>query len=293
MTQGLRFYQHKQLKTDVENAQCRTLFSSGHQALAEWRNASAKAHSLLAIDASHSVLYARTQSALVSRAYSPYGHCAFDETSRQGFNGERYETLIKAYALGQGYRLYSPDLMRFLAPDSVSPFGQGGLNSYVYCCADPVNRRDPSGHIPMKRSSSWTDFTNKSARKRQRALSRDQASNERGAITPTSPPAQPQYRDLPAPLSTHASLVQAGVSSHISPAGAAQQHAAMSPLSAAEKANLQEELQQIQVHKRHFEAARPVLEKSPQVAKEYEAYMKPILERENKIIQDLIRHQHS
>jgi hypothetical protein len=82
MTKDLRFYQHKQLKTEVENAQCRTLFSNGHQALAEWRNAGAKAHDLLlAIDASHSVLYTRSQSGLVGRAYCPYGHGAFDGTS--------------------------------------------------------------------------------------------------------------------------------------------------------------------------------------------------------------------
>ncbi|ANN67452.1 hypothetical protein BAU06_15110 [Bordetella bronchialis] len=37
--------------------------------------------------------------------------------------------------------------MRFNAPDFYSPFGPGGINSYAYCAADPVNRIDPSGHM--------------------------------------------------------------------------------------------------------------------------------------------------
>ncbi|WP_397457346.1 RHS repeat-associated core domain-containing protein, partial [Pseudomonas versuta] len=36
--------------------------------------------------------------------------------------------------------------MRFHSRDSLSPFGEGGLNGYAYCAGDPVNRIDPSGH---------------------------------------------------------------------------------------------------------------------------------------------------
>lgn len=36
--------------------------------------------------------------------------------------------------------------MRFHSPDSVSPFGRGGINAYAYCMCDPVNRADPDGH---------------------------------------------------------------------------------------------------------------------------------------------------
>jgi len=36
-------------------------------------------------------------------------------------------------------------LMRFNSPDKLSPFGEGGLNTYSYCQGDPVNRVDPSG----------------------------------------------------------------------------------------------------------------------------------------------------
>ncbi len=37
--------------------------------------------------------------------------------------------------------------MRFNSPDSLSPFGRGGLNAYAYCQGDPINRSDPGGHI--------------------------------------------------------------------------------------------------------------------------------------------------
>jgi RHS repeat-associated protein len=51
------------------------------------------------------------------------------------------------YLLGYGYRAYNPSVCRFHSPDSLSPFGDGGLNAYAYCGDDPVNRHDPSGHM--------------------------------------------------------------------------------------------------------------------------------------------------
>ena len=50
-------------------------------------------------------------------------------------------------ALGNGYRIYNPALMRFHGPDAWSPFGRGGLNAYAYAADDPVNHLDPSGHF--------------------------------------------------------------------------------------------------------------------------------------------------
>ncbi|WP_010202033.1 RHS repeat-associated core domain-containing protein, partial [Pseudomonas amygdali] len=47
------------------------------------------------------------------------------------------------------YRAFNPVLMRFNSPDTLSPFGRGGLNAYAYCQGDPVNRSDPDGHIPV------------------------------------------------------------------------------------------------------------------------------------------------
>ncbi|MDR5775590.1 MULTISPECIES: RHS repeat-associated core domain-containing protein [unclassified Caballeronia] len=64
-----------------------------------------------------------------------------------GYGGERRDAVSGAYHLGNGYRAYSPSLMRFTCPDSLSPFQAGGINPYAYCAGDPINRLDPSGHL--------------------------------------------------------------------------------------------------------------------------------------------------
>lgn len=65
---------------------------------------------------------------------------------RLGYNGQLHEPVGWWQFLGNGYRVYNPVLMRFHSPDSVSPFGKGGMNAYAYCMCDPVNRADPDGH---------------------------------------------------------------------------------------------------------------------------------------------------
>ncbi len=47
------------------------------------------------------------------------------------FNGERFDPVLGNYHLGNGYRMYSPALRRFTAPDDMSPFGKGGINGSV------------------------------------------------------------------------------------------------------------------------------------------------------------------
>lgn len=77
------------------------------------------------------------------------------ETSQEnllGFNGELCESLTGHYLLGNGYRAFNPVLMRFNSPDSLSPFGEGGINAYAYCKGDPVNSFDSDGHR-MRRPS--------------------------------------------------------------------------------------------------------------------------------------------
>lgn len=64
-----------------------------------------------------------------------------------GFNGQRADPVSGTSHPGNGYRSYHPVLQRFTAPDSLSPYGAGGVNSYAYCVNDPVNKADPSGHL--------------------------------------------------------------------------------------------------------------------------------------------------
>ncbi len=85
------------------------------------------------------------------QSFSPYGGNSTALAHTPGFNGERRDPLTGTTHLGNGYRAYNPSLMRFHAPDSMSPFGAGGINCYAYCSGDPINNSDPSGH--MKRST--------------------------------------------------------------------------------------------------------------------------------------------
>ncbi|WP_256220372.1 RHS repeat-associated core domain-containing protein [Pseudomonas sp. FGI182] len=80
--------------------------------------------------------------------YTPYGYTPSIPLG-PGFNGE-YRSIFGLYALGKGYRYYSPFLGRFMAPDTFSPFFEGGLNPYAYCQNDPINHLDPSGHVIKK-----------------------------------------------------------------------------------------------------------------------------------------------
>ena len=103
---------------------------------------------LTAGDGNHSLLWSRNagQGSGNTHVWSPYGK---GETTDglPGFNGERPDPVSGSYHLGNGYRAYNPLLRRFNCPDSLSPFGAGGINPYAYCLGDPVNRTDPTGHI--------------------------------------------------------------------------------------------------------------------------------------------------
>ncbi|WNH52846.1 RHS repeat-associated core domain-containing protein [Stenotrophomonas oahuensis] len=70
--------------------------------------------------------------------------------ARLGYNGEYHEPTSAWQALGNGHRIYSPLLMRFHSPDTLSPFDKGGLNAYGYCGDDPVNNHDPNGRFHFK-----------------------------------------------------------------------------------------------------------------------------------------------
>ena len=142
-----RFYQNKRLVTEVQGTASISLFQYDDLLLAQRDQTSTL---LLITDAQRSVINNR-------QCYSPYGYRSNSRglSSLLGFNGERPETLTGHYVLGNGYRAYNPVLMRFNSPDSLSPFGAGGVNAYAYCLGDPMNWQDPMGHfrLPIKRLS--------------------------------------------------------------------------------------------------------------------------------------------
>ena len=84
-------------------------------------------------------------------AYTPFGRLPARIAGASAYHGLWLENGY--YLPGNGYRAYSPQLLRFYAPDSWSPFGKAGLNAYAYCRAEPVNHADPTGHTP------WSFFT--------------------------------------------------------------------------------------------------------------------------------------
>lgn len=81
----------------------------------------------------------------VPRPYQPYGAHLPDGGALLGFTGQPADPVTGCYHLGNGRRTYNPLLRRFHSPDTISPFGDGGLNAYAYCLGDPVNHRDPTG----------------------------------------------------------------------------------------------------------------------------------------------------
>ena len=101
-------------------------------------------------DGKGSVIATGDADGLHARGYAPYGYAPTSDSiqSALGYNGEYTDPVTGSYHLGNGYRAFSPALMRFTAPDSASPFGRGGLNTYVYCSGNPINAIDPGGHAP-------------------------------------------------------------------------------------------------------------------------------------------------
>ncbi|PYC28743.1 RHS repeat-associated core domain-containing protein [Pseudomonas mosselii] len=109
---------------------------------------------MLIADTQGSTVGARCSTKLDALVYMPYGFSTKAPCVRitRGFTGQHREADTGYYLLGNGYRVYDPVLMRFYSPDNLSPFAQGGINSYSYCAGDPVNSSDPSGHAPGLRA---------------------------------------------------------------------------------------------------------------------------------------------
>ncbi|MFP3518612.1 RHS repeat-associated core domain-containing protein [Pseudomonas sp. SIMBA_077] len=145
-----RFYNNSRIASEIEGDRSTRFFETDSQPLAMQEHGSAVGTTLLATDQQTSVLSGvRPDGTQHAQVYTPFGHHANDALLNvPGFNGERPEPVTGHYLLGQGYRAFNPVLMRFNSPDSLSPFGDGGINAYAYCDNDPANKFDPTGHIP-------------------------------------------------------------------------------------------------------------------------------------------------
>ncbi|MBT2340624.1 MULTISPECIES: RHS repeat-associated core domain-containing protein [Pseudomonas] len=148
-----RFYQNSELVNEIDSDTQLTIVRNGEQPLAQRLSvAGVTDTTLLATDQQRSPLTALTDTELQRMAYTAYGHRSRESglSCLLGFNGERPDSITGHYLLGQGNRAFNPVLMRFNSPDDLSPFGDGGINSYAYCGGDPVNRYDPSGNSPLR-----------------------------------------------------------------------------------------------------------------------------------------------
>jgi RHS repeat-associated protein len=146
-----RFYREDRLCSDVTEEDGRSIMSEAQQVLALLQG---QETTLFRTDGCGNVLQAFSGDGNARHAYLPYGQRPLTDgfASLFGFGGESQDVQTGCYLLGNGYRAYDPVLMRFHRPDSWSPFDGGGLNPYAYCLGDPINLRDPTGHIS---SSGW------------------------------------------------------------------------------------------------------------------------------------------
>ena len=139
------FYRNDRLATQIRGTEQRSFLHQDSQLLAQHTLVGKLASTALTVtDSQASVLHADDADIV----YAPFGHREplAILSGLPGFNGQQPDPVTGHYLLGNGYRAYNPTLMRFNRPDSLSPFGEGGLNAYGYCAGDPVNRSDPSGH---------------------------------------------------------------------------------------------------------------------------------------------------
>ncbi len=143
-----RFFQKNRLTAHLQGQTQRTLLHADEQLLAlQLGQNQTITYVLLATDQQNSVIMTPKEKA----SFTPHGqrHPQANPMKLPGFTGQQADPVTGHYLLGNGYRGFNPILMTFNSPDSLSPFGEGGLNAYAYCKGDPVNQIDPSGHAPV------------------------------------------------------------------------------------------------------------------------------------------------
>lgn len=152
-----RFYREDKPFNSVGSAQNSTFVSANDVMLAELQEGASPKSLMLASDDSGSIL-AETESDTTRHiGYTPYGRRIDGASVCTGlaYNGELLDGATGGYLLGQGYRVFSPFLMRFQQPDfGWSPFGRGGVNAYGYGLGDPIRNIDPTGRWSLFKSLS-------------------------------------------------------------------------------------------------------------------------------------------
>jgi RHS repeat-associated protein len=145
----LNFYQGANLVTVKHGKKTSSVVRMPDALLAEKEQGDTSSIKILVTDEDGSILQANSFSENSPLTYDAYGYHLKKKCNPclLGFKGERYQPETGWYLLGNGQRAYHPTLMRFLSPDSLSPFGAGGLNGYAFVTGDPVNHSDPSGHF--------------------------------------------------------------------------------------------------------------------------------------------------
>lgn len=153
-TETLRFYEGNCLRLAVHKGISTHLLTVNEQPIGQQQSGDENKTLVLLTDASHTVVGESLQNQLLTASYTAYGERSTEQAlqSLVAFNGEVVDEASGWYLLGKGYRAYNPHLMRFHSPDSMSPFGAGGINPYVYCLGNPVALRDPTGHAGSGRN---------------------------------------------------------------------------------------------------------------------------------------------
>lgn len=149
MADAQRYYHNSTVSCEIRGDDSRSVVRNGAVLLGQQQLGADAGSRIFGTDQQQSVLTQLHGDQWEDNPYNPYGHRVAEGGlfSLAGFNGEQLDAVTGLYLLGNGYRAYSPTLMRFNSPDSMSPFGAGGVNAYAYCLGDPVNRIDPTGHI--------------------------------------------------------------------------------------------------------------------------------------------------